>query len=488
MERKVQWKRICCRGIATFALAFALLLLADDLASVSLAVSAGKVTADAANIRKEPSTSSAAIKSAVKKDKVEILGQIVGADGKVWYQIYVNGTDTGYIRSDLVKITDGSTPPSIEASITTTPAPETPGVSTGSAEVEQVTPVGGKVSGSNTVRVRTSPSTANSNNILTTVNSGTEVTVVGKTTGDDKMIWYQIKFTADKKEVIGYIRSDYLKLSGELKPLGEAETPAPADTATPAPDDPGKQPSETEKNKRYETKLISEKWYILDYQAGQQYEIEKLFTAVEEYKELYEESDAKARSRRVWMFIFAFLAIGLFVCAAYLIYRLKECKEEAFIASIENNTMSSRDRTAERPRTENRRPSGERPVIREGMGSQRANGQRPSGAQGQRPQGQRPAGAQRADGQRPAGPQGQRPAGAQGQRPAGANGQRPAGPQGQRSSVSQGNQRPANPISQRPSNPQTSQRVNPAGERPKSKNFVENDGDFEVLNWDSDEE
>lgn len=493
MSKEVREKRIWCRGAAVFVLAFALLLLADDLASVSRAVSAGEVTADAANIRKEPSTSSAAVGSTVKKNKIEILGQTTGNDGKVWYQIYVNGTDTGFIRSDLVKITDGSTPPSIDAS-KTTPAPETPDTSAGSGDVEMVTPVGGKVSGSNTVRVRTSASTANNNNILTSLNSGTDVTVVGRTTGADKMIWYQIKFTTDGKEAIGYIRSDYLKLSGELKPLGVggAEPQIPEQTETPEPAD-GNQPAEPEKNKRYETKLMGEKWYILDYQAGQQYEIEKLFSTTEEYKERYEEADAKARFRGVWMCIFGFLAIGLFVCAAYLIYRLKECKEEAFIASIENNTISSRDRTAERPRTENRRPSGEKPVIREGMGAQRTEGQRP---QGQRPagsQGQRPAGpqgqnpAQRADGQRPTGPQGQRPAGPQGQRPTGSQGQRPAGAQGQRPAGPQG-QRNANPLSQRPSNPQSSQRVNPAQERPKSKNFIEDDSDFEVLNWDGDEE
>lgn len=476
MSKKVRGKRIWCRGAAVLVLAFALLLLSDDLASVSLAVSAGEVTADAVNIRKEPSTSSTAVGKTTKKSKVEILGQTVGNDGKVWYQVYVNGTDTGFIRSDLVKITDGSTPPSIDAS-KATPKPETPGVSTTGGEPESVTPVGGKVSGSNTVRVRTSASAADTKNILTTLNSGTEVTVVGRITGDDKMVWYQIKFTLNGKEAIGYIRSDYLTLSGEIKPLGETETPPPAETASPKPDE-GKQPSETEQNKRYETKLNNDKWYLLDYQAGQQYEIEKLFSTVEEYKQLYEDADAKARGRSIWMSIFGFLAVALFVCAAYLIYRLKECKEEAFIASIENNTVGSRYRTAERPRTESRRPSGERPVIREGMGAQRADGQapqgqRPSGAQGQRPQGQRPSGAQ-----------GQRP---QGQRPAGAQNQRNAAPQGPRPTVSQGNQRPANPASQRPSNPQPSQRVNPA-ERPKSKNFVEDDLDFEVLNWDSDEE
>lgn len=535
MKEKVQWKKVWRGGTALFALAFALWLLVEGLASVSYATSAAKVTAKAANIREEASATSTAVGSAKENDKIEVLGQTVGADGKVWYQIYVNGTNTGFIRSDLVEITDGSTPPSIDGgnAATTTPTPST-GTAAGNVDAEQVTPVGGKVSGSNTVRVRTSPTTANNNNILTSVNNGTEVTVVARATGADNMVWYQIKFTVDNKEAIGYIRSDYVTLSGELTPLSEVQVTPPEES--PKPSDPP-QEEEPEEKKRYEVKYMKEKWYILDYEVGQQYEIDKLFAASDQWEALYKDEQEKVGAQKVWLFILGFLALGFLGCAAYLLYRLKEYKESAFIASIERNTVSGRARTAERPRDDGQRSAGSRPAIREGAGGQRTEGQRPQGqrpavsqsgqrpasSQGQRPvnsQGQRSAGTQgvqkpaSAQTQRPAGAQGtqrpvngqgqgtQRPVSTQGQRPAGGQGvqrpvngqpQRPAGGQGvqrpvngQRPGSTQG-QRPSPAPEQRPARPQNSA---PAGNHGKSVNFMNDDDDvdFEVLNWDSDEE
>lgn len=496
MKEKVQWKKIWRGSTVFFALAFALWLLVEGLANVSLATSAGKVTAKGANIRQEASASSTAVGSAKENDKIEILGQTVGADGKVWYQIYVNGTSTGYIRSDLVEITDGSTPPSLDGGNTATASPNpSTGTAAGNVEAEAVSPVSGKVSGSNTVRVRTSPSTANTNNVLTTVNSGTVVTVVARTTSADNAVWYQIKFTADNKEIIGYIHSDYVTLSGELVPLSEVQVTPPAETAEPSAPP---QTTEPEQKKRYETKLIKEKWYILDYEINKQFDINELFTAADQYKGLYEEEQGKVKAQKVWLFILGFLAVGFFGCAAYLLYRLREYKESAFIASIERNTVSGRARTAERPRNDGYRSSGDKPVIREGSGGQRpagtqgqrtAGGQKTANAQGQRPangQSQRPAGGQ--GGQRPANGQNQRPAGTQGgQRTANGQSQRPAGSQGVQKPANASGQRPSGAPEQRVARPQSPASVENRG---KSVNFMNDDDDvdFEVLNWDSEDE
>ncbi len=443
MKEKVQWKKVWRGSISLFALAFALWLFAEGFANVSQAASAAKVTARAANIRAEASASSTAVGSVKLDDEIEILGQTVGGDGKVWYQVYVNSTSTGYIRSDLVQITDGSTPPSLDGgnNTTATPTPST-GNTASNVEAEQVTPVGGKVSGSNTVRVRTSPSTANNNNVLTSVNSGTEVTVVARATGADNMVWYQIKFTMDNQEAIGYIRSDYVTLSGELTPLSEVQVTPPEDS--PEPTEPPEQ-EEPEQKKRYETKFMKDKWYILDYEAGQQYEIDALFSAADQYKQLYEKEKEKAGSG-VWIIVLAILAVIFLGGDLYLLYRLKEYKESAFIASIERNTLSGRARTSERPRDGGQRTSGSKPVIREGSGGQR------SGVQ--HPQGQKLADSQ--SGQRTVNPQGQRTAEKQGpQRSANsqvqrtAGNQQPASGQVRKPVVNQGTQRTTNGQSQR---------------------------------------
>lgn len=530
MKEKVQWKKVWRGGISLFALAFALWLFAEGFASVSQAASAAKVTARAANIRAEASASSTAVGSVKLDDDIEILGQTVGGDGKVWYQIYVNSTSTGYIRSDLVKITDGSTPPSLDGgnNTTATPTPST-GNAASNVEAEQVTPVGGKVSGSNTVRVRTSPSTANNNNVLTSVNSGTEVTVVARATGADNMVWYQIKFTMDNQEAIGYIRSDYVTLSGELTPLSEVQVTPPEDS--PEPSEPPKQ-EESEQKKRYETKFMKDKWYILDYEVGQQYEIDALFSAADQYKELYEKEKEKGGAG-VWIILLAILAVIFLGGDLYLLYRLKEYKESAFIASIERNTLTGRSRTADRPRDGGLRTSGgSRPVIREGAGGQRSGVQHPQGQKlaesqsGKRtvnPQGQRTTGPQQSansQGQRTTGPQqsansqGQRTTGPQrsmngqvqrtagSQQPASGQVQKPVGTQGvqrtasgqvQKPVVNQGaqrstsSQRPGAAPEQKAARPQN---PSPAGNRGKSVNFMSDDDDvdFEVLKLDGDEE
>ena len=94
-------------------------LFSENLAIVSHAESAAKVTASSAKIRKTADSSSEVIGSAAK-DKAISKSQTKGADGYTWYEVYVDANTLGYIRSDLVSITDGSTPPSSSGTTTTT--------------------------------------------------------------------------------------------------------------------------------------------------------------------------------------------------------------------------------------------------------------------------------------------------------------------------------------------------------------------------------
>ena len=515
-QRTKKWGSL----LAAVALVFALVFFADGFRAVGLAAS-GKANAKA-NIRKSPSTSSEAVGSTSKGSTIEILSQTTGSDGKVWYEVTVDANTKGYIRSDLVDVAAGTTIPGSGDGDSAGAGSSVAG------DVEAVTPVGATVAGSNTVRVRTSASTTTSNNILTTVTKGTEVTVIGKTVGSDKKTWYQVKLTVEGKEVVGYVRSDYLALTGEIKPL-EADPITDVNPTDPQIQEPEiQEPEVKEPVKRYETALEGENWKLIDYEEAVQYDIKEFFDKANEYKTSYETAQKKLKARTGWMVFFLILALAAIAGIAYLLFRLKEIKEEAFITSIENNTPR---RTAERPRGEARggqNAGRERPAIRDGLeprreenqrpangqrssGNRPAQGQRPEGARAQRPegaQGQRPANPQAQQGQRPANPQaqqGQRPANPQarqGQRPEGAQGQRPANPQAQQS------QRPANPQAQqgqRPANPQARQGQRPEGaqgQRPanpqpqqapqtaaRPKNFAQDSDDmeFEFLNWDSDE-
>ena len=76
----------------------------------SLAASSGKILKDGVRVRKDASTNSDIVVSLVKDDPITINGKTTGADGNVWYQITTAAGDSGYVRSDLATITDGSTP------------------------------------------------------------------------------------------------------------------------------------------------------------------------------------------------------------------------------------------------------------------------------------------------------------------------------------------------------------------------------------------
>lgn len=60
-----------------------------------------------------------------------------------------------------------------------------------------------------TLNVRSAPGTDSS--IVSRLDYGTSVTVVGETSGSDGATWYQIRFQSGNSTMTGYVRSDYIK-------------------------------------------------------------------------------------------------------------------------------------------------------------------------------------------------------------------------------------------------------------------------------------
>lgn len=76
---------------------------------VSHAETQAKVTSPkGANLRKEASTSSDRVGGAENGTVLPVLSQVQGSDGKTWYQVK-SGDVTGYIREDLVEVSDSGT-------------------------------------------------------------------------------------------------------------------------------------------------------------------------------------------------------------------------------------------------------------------------------------------------------------------------------------------------------------------------------------------
>ena len=191
--KKMRFGKMIAMCAATMLLALTLGLGTEQFLLVSHAQSQGKVIATSANIRKEPSSTSKAVGSAFKDSVVTINHQTTASDGTIWYQVFVDADTLGYIRSDLVQITDGTTPPTktsdTPATPTTEPSPETP------ASVEEVNPVSASVTGSQKVRVRSNASTTSQ--IVTAVEKGMVITVTGKANGTDGKVWAYIDITGE---------------------------------------------------------------------------------------------------------------------------------------------------------------------------------------------------------------------------------------------------------------------------------------------------
>ncbi len=510
---------------------------------VSLADSAGKVTVSSAKVRKEPSTTSESVGSVLEGTIVSITGQATGNDGSIWYKVSVDGGIVGYIRSDLMQITDGSTPgtvvtPTTPSSTPTTSTPDEPLV-----DVAEVEPVSASVSGGSPVRVRQNASTTS--RIVTTAQSGLAMTVIGQATGTDNKEWYQVSFISNGSEVSGFIRADYVTVSGDLVPAGSAEVQEPVEVPE------TKEPEPEEEKKDWET-YYDTKWHLVDNTTGNSYDIEQIFSSVEANTQTLQKTLKENKTQQIIIIILVILGILLGTVACFLFFKIKDMADSAYFNEVERETV--RRRTADRPATQRpqsgqkvmqtvgaegaKRPAGQamqRPAGQSqrpaGQGTQRpaSQGQRPASqgqrpaSQGQRPAGQRPAGqgaqrpasqaSQRAAGQRPAGQGAQRPVGQatqrptnQGQRPVGQATQRPAN-QGQRP-AGQGVQRPAGqaPVRQRPVQPKevveevvadefafqdaAIQEAQPMeNETWQAKNFA-NEGDFEFqfLDWSEEEQ
>lgn len=464
-EFNLGWKLLTV--VSSLILVLALGIFAEPFSMTSNAQSQGKVVVRSANIRQEADANSTVLGSAAQGASVTINSQTTGTDGNVWYQVFVDADTLGYIRSDLVEVTEGTTSDTADNTATTAPT----------AEVTKVEPLSASVTGGESVRVRSDASIGSQ--IVARAKDGLAITVIGQANGSDGMIWYQVNFIADGSEVIGFIRSDYVALSGDLVPVTDAtETPAVDET----PVEP-EVPQEPEVVKDWDTEYASEKWILIDNTTGDRWDINNIFQTVKDNQVVVEDAVAKTKTQTVIIILLVILVLAMGGFVTVLIFKIKDINDSAYFEEVEKETI--RRRTADRP------VGAEKKVMHTVGAEKRPAGARPVGAptQGQRPAGARPAGAptqgQRPAGARPAGAptQGQRPAGA---RPAGApaQGQRPAGtrPTGAKPTAPvQGGTRPAS------QKPQQNNNQNPGW---KSKNFMAEDDDFEFefLNWDGDDE
>ncbi len=368
---------------AALVMAVIMMLFCNGLSIISSAAE-GKVTGSSVRIRKEASTSSEVVGSAASGETLTINSEVQGSDGRTWYQITKDGV-IGYIRSDLMQKTEST---GGDTTLTVNP----------SVAVTDVNPVEGTITNGTQVRVRTDASTE-SGKIITSVGNGTKVTVKGQANGTDGKVWYLVIFNGSNGTVEGFVRSDYVNVSGEITPVGTGTPPEGEQTPT----EPDVKPEQPEEKKLYDTRLGDDEiWYLQDYtkNPGEEWDVAKL---LEDYKanaaELISEKSA-VKTQKIVIIILVVFLIGAVLIATLLYFKVKDVTDEAYFAAIEKETL--RERNAMRAK-EPREPvnSGRKVMQTVGVDGSRSTRQPDGRPAGSKPVSQNPAGRSQAGAVKP---------------------------------------------------------------------------------------
>lgn len=324
-ERRAGW--LSAAFVATtFLLVIVMGLALHNFSFISHAEEQATVSVTAATIRKEASVSSEAIGSAMQGDSVTIKSEVTGADGMVWYQVYVNSETLGYIRSDLVTKADGSGTPN-----TAPPASNT--------QVTEVQPQSATVTGGQG-RIRADASAGSS--IVTTVQNDVVLTVTGQAVDSENVVWYRVVFIENGSEVTGFVRNDYVTLAGDLVPVGEGGETPPADVP-----ESSEQPSDVPdiggaEDAPYAVQLIDGVWCLVNIEAEQGYEIEELLVGTEKNGQLYEEARKTVKGQKIAIIILVILLVAAVLAATMLFFKMKDVMDEAYFKAVEKETIRER--------------------------------------------------------------------------------------------------------------------------------------------------
>ena len=148
-----------------------------------------KVNASSVNVRSGAGTNNGVVATLALNTSLTVVGEEKDGSGATWYKIKYDGGE-GYMHSDYVTISDNNTNNNNNNGGTTTPS------RTGSVNADYV-------------NVRTGAGTDNSR--VTSLNSGTAVTIVGEEKDGSGATWYKINYAGGS----GYMHSDYITVNGD---------------------------------------------------------------------------------------------------------------------------------------------------------------------------------------------------------------------------------------------------------------------------------
>ncbi len=342
-----------------------IMILAFAAPSVSRAYvqASGVITADAAKVRKEPSTQSDTISSLLKGAMVTVIDEVKDSAGALWYKVSFENS-TGYVRSDLML--KATAPTTALTTTTTTSSVATNASQPAATQVTAIAETKAYVS-FKSARVRQGASTQHE--IVGSAVENTPVVITGEAKGTDGKKWYQVRYTNQNgREVVGFIRSDLVTVGDPPAPAATAPAETPAETPAEAPADTsaeqpaeeasgqpeeggegaegneeeggeGQQVSESEPQPEdtvkpdYEMVYQAnsegvEEWYLFDNINGTQQSLANLRAAAEAGEKLSLASSKQASTQKIIIIVLGVLAAVLAVIVAFLLFKLKDMYED----------------------------------------------------------------------------------------------------------------------------------------------------------------
>ncbi len=356
-------------GLALAACLSVTVFMGTGVTAFAYTQTTGTVTSDNVKVRESASTTAKQVSSLKNGDKVDIVDESKDASGYVWYKIYVNKSEFGYVRSDLVNKKGGNSSSS-SSSTSTQSAASLPETSVTSTEQKSATIT------TDSANVRKGAGTAYDS--VGKVTRGDTVTITGEASGTDGKTWYQVTFGANAKT--GFIRSDLLQISE-----GAAEAPAEGgenvENPEAAEDENAENAEGSQEQSQASTTVTSEQgdgtyslvystddegtgiWYLYDNVGGYRVKVKDLIEAAQS-AEAVNKLRKTNKNYKMIMIILLILVAALIGGVILLVFKLRDSLYYEDEEEEEYDRYSSNKRPAERDTRRNREEEPVRPIRR----------------------------------------------------------------------------------------------------------------------------
>ncbi len=333
----------------------------------------GKVTSDNVKVRESASTTAKQVSSLKNGDSVDIVDESKDASGYVWYKIYVNKNEFGYVRSDLVSKAGGSS--SSSGTTSNSSAASLPETAVTAVEQKSATVI------TDSVNVRNGAGT--SYDSVGKVTKGDTVTITGEATGTDNKTWYKVTFGANSKE--GFVRSDLVEISeavaaevteGGEAPAEDSENAEVAEDgeATEEVSEESQQPavSQDQGDGKYSLKYIAgddgnSVWYLYDNEGGYRVVVDELIAAAQSAEAVNKLRKQVGTFKKVAIAL-GVLAVALLAAVLFLVLKLRDSlyyeEEEEEEYDRYDKRRKPDNSSARRPSRDEDEEESERPVRR----------------------------------------------------------------------------------------------------------------------------